>query len=180
MRIVGVVLFCGVLVFVTMLLAGDEEEDAVPASAHKESAGPETRHKPLDASGSQEEIDPTSVPPDETLQQAERENPGAREIREALDTPIQNFFASVSPVWVQIRRVLKAHGNEEWLEDVNGIISSIKDARRTIGFEGEYLLRLQNTLMESLWSASFSSALKSDLSEPLRILGERTEQFSSQ
>jgi len=177
MRVVGVALIVGLLGFVSYQLANRDEPSE--KSGADERASTEKRVVTEHAEGRRKKKRRRS-----NLAKADEapplENPGAKAIREALDTPIQNFFASVSPIWVQIRRVLNAHGDEEWVSEVNEMISSIRDARRTIGFEGEYLLGRQNTLMESLWSAEFLPALKQDLATPLRVLGERTEAFSSQ
>ena len=181
MRVVVGVLLCALLVFVTLHLAGGAGEGA-------DSIGDANSDENLSERQARTRSKKPGAHKKKGVRRREggggavraHENPHAREIREALDTPVQNFFASVSPVWVQIRRVLKTHGEERFQADVNEVIVAIKDARRTIGFEGEYLLGRQNTLMEGLWSADFDPALRQDLAEPLRVLGERTEAFTAQ
>jgi hypothetical protein len=106
-------------------------------------------------------------------------NPKARRIREALSTPQHAFLAKTSPIWVQTRKVLRAHDQDVWAEKLSVLLEDISKGRRDLDLEGEFLLGRQNTLLESLWNADFPPALKEGLREPLSILGERIEAYEN-
>ena len=113
----------------------------------------------------------------ETTLEGPNENPHARRIREALSTPGHELIARCSPVWVQVKRELRAQSDETWLPQVEAILDLLRKGSRDMDLAPSYIIREQNALLESLWNSELNGASGGALGEVLSVLSERIEAF---